>query len=76
MLVVNSQPLGFDMLLEIDIIKILGGININLSSEVIFNKTDPPVCAAIRIEEVDFFAAFNEQISVNIIIEMVWGSFT
>ena len=48
------------MLLGMDIIKILGGFNIKQSGEAIFNRTDPPACVVIRIEEQDFSAKFNE----------------
>ena len=63
-LVVESHLLHFDMLLEMDIIKILGGVSINQSGEAIFNRTDLPACVVIRIEEPDFRTKFNEQSSV------------
>ena len=50
-LVVNSSLLGFDMLLDMEIIRMLGGIHIDQSGNVIFSRTGPHACAAIRIEE-------------------------
>ena len=60
-LVVNSSLLGFDMLLGMDIIRMLGGVRIAQSGNVIFSRTGPHACAAIRIEEADFSAEFNEK---------------
>ena len=60
-LVVNSSLLGFDMLLGKDIIRMLGGVHTDQSSNVIFSWTGPHACAAIRIEELDFSAEFNEK---------------
>ena len=55
MLVVNSSLLGFDMRLGMDIIRMLGGVRIDQS------RTGPHACAAIRIEEPDFSAEFDEK---------------
>ena len=60
-LVVDRWLLSFDMLLGMDIIKILGRVSINQSGEAIFNRTDPSAYTAIRIKEPDFSAEFNEQ---------------
>ena len=60
-LVVNSSLLGFDMLLGMDIIRMLGGVRIDQPDNVIFSRTGPHVCVAIRIEESDFSAEFNEK---------------
>ena len=60
-LAVNSSLLGFDMLLGMDIIRMLGGVRIDQSGNVIFSRTGPHICAAIRIEEPDFSAEFNEK---------------
>ena len=60
-LVVNSSLLGFDMLLGMDIIRMLGGVRIDQSGDAIFSRTEPHACAAIRIEEPDFSAEFNEK---------------
>ena len=60
-LVVDSSLLGFGMLIGMDIIKMLGGVNINQSSDAIFSRTELCVCTTIRIKETDFRAEFNEQ---------------
>ena len=60
-LVVNSSLLGFDMLLGMDIIRMLGGVRIDQSGNVIFSRTGPHAWGAIRIEEPDFSAEFNEK---------------
>ena len=60
-LVVDSLLLGFDMLISMNIIKMLGKVCINQSSDAIFSRTELCVSAAIRIEEPDFSAEFNEQ---------------
>ena len=56
-LVVDSWLLGFDMLM--DIIRVLGGVRIDQSSDAIFSRTEPCAWAAIRIEEPDFSAEFQ-----------------
>ena len=61
-LVVNSSLLGFDMLIGMDIIRMLGGVHIDQSGDDIFSRTEPHACTAIRIEEPDFSAEFNEKI--------------
>ena len=63
-LVMDSQLLSSDMLLGMDVIKILGGVSIDQSGEAIFNRTDPPACIVISIEESDFNAEFNKQTCV------------
>ena len=60
-LVVNSSLLGFDMQLGMDIIRMLGGVCIDQSGNVIFSRTGPHASAAIRIEKPDFSAEFNEK---------------
>ena len=60
-LVVNNSLSGFDMQFSMDIIRMLGGVRIDQSSNVIFSRTGPHACAAIRIEEPDFSAEFNEK---------------
>ena len=61
-LLVNSSLLGFDMLFGMDIIRMLGGVRIDQSGNVIFSRTGPHACAAIRIEEPVFSTEFNEKI--------------
>lgn len=63
-LVMDSLLIGFNMLIWMDSIKILGGVSINQSGEAIFSRTDPCVCIAMRIEEPDFSAEFDEQTRV------------
>ena len=58
-LVVNSSLLGFNMQFGMDIIRMLGGVRIDQFGNVIFSRTGPHACAAIRIEEPDFGAEFN-----------------
>ena len=60
-LVENSSLLGFDMLLGMVIIRRLSGVRIDQSGNVIFSRTGSHGCAAIRIEEPDFSAEFNEK---------------
>ena len=49
-LIVNSSLLGFDMLIGMDIIRMLGGVHIDQSGDAIFSRTEPHACAAIKIE--------------------------
>ena len=49
-LVINNSLLGFDMPLGMDIIRMLGGVRIDQSGNVIFSRTGLHACAAIRIE--------------------------
>ena len=60
-LVVDSLLLGFDILIGIDIIRMLGGVCIDQSSDAIFSRTEPCACGVIRIDEPDFSAKFIEQ---------------
>ena len=57
----DSSLLGFNILIGMDIIKMLSGVRINQSSEAIFSRMEPCACAAIRIEKPDFSTKFNEQ---------------
>ena len=50
MLVVNNSLLGFDMLIGMDVIKMLGGVYIDPSGDAIFSMTELQACAVIRIE--------------------------
>ena len=60
-LVVNTSLLSFDMLLGMDIIRMLHGVRINQSSNVIFSRTGTHACTVIRIEEPNISAEFNEK---------------
>lgn len=53
-LVIESKLFGFDLLLGMDVIKKLGRVCINELGEVRFSN--PPICAAININEPDFSA--------------------
>ena len=56
-LVVDKQLLGFDLLLEIDAIKELGGVHQMESGEAHFGGLNR--CAAISINEPDFSVTYN-----------------
>ena len=60
-LFMNSLLLGFDMLLGMDIIRMLGGVRIDQSGNVILSRTGPHACATIRIQEPEFSTEFNEK---------------
>lgn len=57
-LVIDSTLLGFDLLHGMDIIKNLGRICIKELGE--FQFSNLPICAALRIDEPDFSAKFNQ----------------
>ena len=61
MLVVHGKPLGFDLLLEIDAIKALGGMVVGPTGLVQLGNKEIVKCAAIFINEPDFTATFNHQ---------------
>ena len=58
-LVVNSKPLGFDLLLGMDVIKELGGVHIDKRGRVHFSEVALTLGATIKLEEPDFYAEFN-----------------
>ena len=60
-LAMNSLLLGFNMRIGMDMIRMLGGVHIDQSGDVIFSRTQQHACAAIRIEQLDFSAEFNEK---------------
>ena len=59
-LVVDSSLLSFNMVISMDIIKMLGRVHINQSSDAIFPRMELCACTAIRIEEPEISAKFNE----------------
>ena len=63
-LVVDRPLLGFDMLIEMDIIMMLSGVNINQSGDATFSRTELCACAAIRIEEPDVSVKLDKQTKV------------
>ena len=60
MLVVNSKPLGFDLLLGMDIIKKLGGMHIDEGGKAHFAQAAHTLGATIEIEQPDFCAEFDQ----------------
>ena len=60
-LVIDSLLSGFDMLVRMGIIRMLGRVHINQSGNATFSRMKLCACATIRIEEVDFSAKFDEQ---------------
>ena len=56
-LVVDKQLLGFDLLLGINVIKLLGGVYLTESGEARFGGLDR--CAAISINELDFSVTYD-----------------
>ena len=59
-LVVSSKPLGFDLLLEMDIIKKLGGVHIDERGKAHFAEAAHTLGAKIELEQPDFRAEFNQ----------------
>ena len=60
-LVVNSKPLGFDLLLGIDVIKKLGGVHIDEGGKVHFAETAHTLGATIELEQPDFWTEFDQR---------------
>ena len=60
-LVMDSPLLGFNTLIKMDIIRMLGGVHINQSGNAPFTRMELYACTAIRIEELNFSADFNKQ---------------
>ena len=61
MLVVNSKPLGFDLLLGMDIIKKLGNMHIDEGGKKHFAEAALALGATIELEQPDFCAEFNQR---------------
>ena len=59
-LVVNSKPLGFDLLLGMDVIKKLGGMHIDEGSKAHFAEVAHTLGATIELEQPDFRAEFDQ----------------
>ena len=59
-LVANRKLLGFNLLLDFDIIKKLGGVYMARDGMVSFPQLDRPVCTAITIDKPDFHAEFDQ----------------
>ena len=58
-LVVNSKPLGFDLLLGMEVIKKLGGVHIDKRGKAHFAESAHTLGATIELEQPDFRAEFN-----------------
>ena len=61
MLVVNSKPLGFDLLLGMDVIKKLGGVRIDERGKAHFAEVAHTLGATIDLEQPDFCAEFDQR---------------
>ena len=59
-LVVNSKPLGFDLLLGMDVIKKLGSMHINERGKAHFAEAAHTLGATIELEQLDFRAEFDQ----------------
>ena len=62
MLVVNIKPLGFDLLLGMDVIKKLGCVYINEGGKAHFAEVAHTLGAIIELEQPDFRAEFDQRI--------------
>ena len=58
-LLVRSKPLGFDLLLGINVIKALGGMVVGSTRSVQLSNKEIVKSAAISINELDFTTTFN-----------------
>ena len=60
-LVVNSKPLGFDLLLGMDVIKKLGSVHIDEGGKAHFAEAAHTLGATIALEQHDFRAEFDQR---------------
>ena len=60
-LVVNSKPLGFDLLLGMDVIKKLGGVHIDEGGKEHFAVAAHTLGATIELEQPDFRTEFDQR---------------
>ena len=60
-LVVNSKPLRFDLLLEMDVIKKLGGMHIDERGKAHFVEVAHTLGVTIELEQPDFHAEFDQR---------------
>ena len=60
MVVVNSKPLGFDLLLGMDVIKKLGGVHINKGGKTHFAEAAHTLGVTIELEQPGFRAEFDQ----------------
>ena len=61
MVVVNNKPLGFDLLLGIDVIKKLGEVHIDELGKAHFAEAANTLGATIELEQPDFRAEFDQR---------------
>ena len=59
-LVVNNKPLGFDLLLGMDVIKKLGGVHIDKRGKAHFAEAAHTLGATIELEQPDFRTEFEQ----------------
>ena len=59
-LVVNSKPLGFDLLLGMDVIKKLGGVHFDKRGKAHFTEAAHTLGATTELEQPDFHAKFDQ----------------
>ena len=60
-LVVNSKPLGFDLLLGMDVIKKLDSVHINEGGKAHFAEAAHTLGVITELEQLDFRAEFNQR---------------
>ena len=60
-LVINSKPLVFDLLLGMDVIKKLGGVHINEGGKAHFAEAAHTLGATIELEQPDFHTEFDQR---------------
>ena len=60
-LVVRGKPLGYDLFLDIDAIRTLGGVVVWPSGQMRAGGGLVPMCAAITINKPDFTVTFDQQ---------------
>ena len=59
-LIVDRELLGYDLLLGLDAITQLGGMAMYGTNEVKFPQHGTPFCAAITLDEPDFYAEYDK----------------
>lgn len=63
-LVRDSQQLGSDLLIGMNLIKMHGGVSISKSGEAIFSTMNTFICDAIKMKESGFSAIFDDRTRV------------
>ena len=75
-LVVNSKPLGFNLLLGMDVIKKLGGVHIDKGGKAHFAEAAHTLGVTIELEQLDFRTVRPTHQILDSIMEVVWWSAT